>query len=125
MNRDGTGAVIMFMPKGGQPIMIPETTGQMHGAHDNTHILGMGKSNEGTLVVLWPGSTYNTLKVCAYNDLRLLMLTIELIVTFKVIIIPISRCTSPTSVLLENQGRLITSILMRNSGLKEASQFLF
>ena len=64
VNRDGTGAIIFFTPKGGQTVMVPQTSGQQHGGHDKTHVFGMGKSDEGEVVVLWPGKVYNKLKVC-------------------------------------------------------------
>ena len=69
VNRDGTGAILFFTPKGGQTVIIPQAGGQLHGDHDKTHTFGMGESSEGELEVMWPGKVYNKMKVC-HHDLK-------------------------------------------------------
>ena len=67
VNRDGTGAILFFTPEGGQTVIVPQTSGQLHGGHDKTHTFGMGESNEGELMVMWPGKVYNKMKVCGHG----------------------------------------------------------
>lgn len=67
VNRDGTGAVIFFTPKDGKTVIVPQTSGQLHGDHDKTHIFGLGESSEGELMVLWPGKVHNVMKVCIHH----------------------------------------------------------
>lgn len=64
-NRDGTGAVIRFTPLGGKTIMVPHTSGVHRGAHDATHIFGMGTATQGEVQVMWPGGNVNTVQVFA------------------------------------------------------------
>lgn len=62
VNRDGIGAIVKFKPEHGEEIMKPVLGGGSYASQDSLVAnLGMAKSEEGTLEVLWPGGVKNRL----------------------------------------------------------------
>jgi hypothetical protein len=62
VNRDGIGAVVEFTPEGGKEVMKPIVAGSSFGSQDSlTADFGLGKKEEGTADILWPGGVRNRL----------------------------------------------------------------
>jgi hypothetical protein len=62
VNRDGIGAVVMFTPEDGKEVMRPIIAGASFASQDSlTADFGLGKADEGTVEILWPGGVRNRL----------------------------------------------------------------
>lgn len=62
VNRDGIGAVVMFKPKKGKPVMKPLVSGGSYASqHSMELLMGMGESKKATIEVVWPGGIRNRL----------------------------------------------------------------
>ena len=62
VNRDGIGAVVHFTPQHGLTQIRPVSAGSAFASQDALEgVFGMGKSNVGTVEILWPGGTRNRL----------------------------------------------------------------
>lgn len=60
VNRDGIGAVVTFLPAGGQPVLKPVLAGSSYASQDSIELLfGLGEGRRGMVEVLWPGGTRN------------------------------------------------------------------
>jgi hypothetical protein len=62
VNRDGIGAVVVFTPKKGKPVMWPVVAGSSYASQDSLEwVFGLGRAKKGMLEVLWPGGIRNKL----------------------------------------------------------------
>ncbi|HHJ16686.1 MAG TPA: CRTAC1 family protein [Gammaproteobacteria bacterium] len=60
VNRDGIGAVLSFLPRGGEKAMYPVVGGASYGSQDSLTVnLGMGHARKGLVEILWPGGVRN------------------------------------------------------------------
>lgn len=59
-NRDGIGAVILFKPRHGKPVMKPVVSGATHASSHSIEMnFGMADDDRGTVEVVWPGGVRN------------------------------------------------------------------
>jgi len=59
-NRDGIGAVIIFKPKHGKPVMKPVVSGATHASSHSIELtFGLEDDDKGSVEVVWPGGTRN------------------------------------------------------------------
>lgn len=66
VNRDGTGAVVSFTPRGMKTVMRPLMSGDLHSSSDKRQLFGMGAARKATVVVQWPGRSgpvFNALEI--------------------------------------------------------------
>jgi enediyne biosynthesis protein E4 len=62
VNRDGIGAIVLFTPKHGRPVMRPVLGGSSYSSQDSlAATFGLGSAQHGTVEVLWPGGVRNRL----------------------------------------------------------------
>ena len=62
VNRDGVGAVVLFTPNHGKPVMRPVLGGSSYASQDSlAATFGLGSAQSGTVEVLWPGGVRNRL----------------------------------------------------------------
>ena len=62
VNRDGIGAVVLFTPDHGKPVMRPVLGGGSYASQDSlAATFGLGSADIGTVEVLWPGGARNRL----------------------------------------------------------------